>query len=307
MSLITTCPACSTSFYVTQDQLNAHQGDVRCGKCQHVFNARKIVTELPEPVSEPESILDVDEVSIPDVNELEIIEETSAKPVFEILEPQPEPEVTEVESAIFEPEPAIENVETSPQVDISDVPPVEPAIATPIPPADNAYKISFASKPKAQSHPVIFSVLSLLLLVLAATQTVYFLRSPLAIKFPALKPLLVKACAPMGCEIALPRHIDQIVIDDSDLQEDADHEGLIHLSATIVNNAAYVQEYPLFELSLTDINDKPVLRKAFQPSEYLPSGTNPSNGIGAGEELHIKLDLTASGEPVAGYRVLAVY
>lgn len=35
----TLCPACGTTFRVTPEQLKARQGRVRCGKCQHVFNA----------------------------------------------------------------------------------------------------------------------------------------------------------------------------------------------------------------------------------------------------------------------------
>ncbi len=35
----TTCPSCATSFYVSPSQLGSGQGHVRCGKCDHVFNA----------------------------------------------------------------------------------------------------------------------------------------------------------------------------------------------------------------------------------------------------------------------------
>lgn len=38
MSLITRCPACGTAFRVRRDQLAAHFGTVRCGKCDNVFN-----------------------------------------------------------------------------------------------------------------------------------------------------------------------------------------------------------------------------------------------------------------------------
>lgn len=39
MSMETTCPKCSTTFRVTTEQLNAHQGDVRCGICALLFDA----------------------------------------------------------------------------------------------------------------------------------------------------------------------------------------------------------------------------------------------------------------------------
>ncbi len=38
---ITQCPDCGTRFKVTDAQLDAHEGLVRCGRCHEVFDARK--------------------------------------------------------------------------------------------------------------------------------------------------------------------------------------------------------------------------------------------------------------------------
>ncbi|WP_348945818.1 DUF3426 domain-containing protein [Chitinibacter sp. FCG-7] len=46
MTQITRCPNCSTSFRVTDDQLAAHQGKVRCGRCSFVFNARDFLQRV---------------------------------------------------------------------------------------------------------------------------------------------------------------------------------------------------------------------------------------------------------------------
>lgn len=40
MPLITACPECHTQFIVKKEQLKAFEGQVRCGTCQHVFNAK---------------------------------------------------------------------------------------------------------------------------------------------------------------------------------------------------------------------------------------------------------------------------
>ena len=45
MSTITQCPTCNTRFKVTQEQLDAHQGLVRCGCCQAVFNATEYLQD----------------------------------------------------------------------------------------------------------------------------------------------------------------------------------------------------------------------------------------------------------------------
>ena len=39
--MLTRCPACQTTFRITPEQLQARSGRVRCGQCQHVFDARE--------------------------------------------------------------------------------------------------------------------------------------------------------------------------------------------------------------------------------------------------------------------------
>jgi predicted Zn finger-like uncharacterized protein len=45
MSLVTRCPACGTAFRVRRDQLAAHFGTVRCGKCGSAFNGVAALVE----------------------------------------------------------------------------------------------------------------------------------------------------------------------------------------------------------------------------------------------------------------------
>ena len=45
MSMVTRCPACGTAFRVQRDQLAAHFGTVRCGKCGSAFNGVAALVE----------------------------------------------------------------------------------------------------------------------------------------------------------------------------------------------------------------------------------------------------------------------
>lgn len=52
MNLVTRCPACGTAFRVQREQLAAHFGTVRCGKCGSVFNGvAALVEEKTERLS----------------------------------------------------------------------------------------------------------------------------------------------------------------------------------------------------------------------------------------------------------------
>lgn len=145
------------------------------------------------------------------------------------------------------------------------------------------------------------------LALLACLQTLFYLRTPIAARWPVMKPYLVAVCDTFGCKVPLPAQPDLLVIDDSDLQEDAEYQGLLRFSSVIVNKAEFTQAYPLLELTLTDIAEKPVLRRTFSPKEYLPSETNIAAGLAAADEVHIKLALSAGEVPIAGYRAFVTY
>ena len=53
MSLVTRCPRCKTLFRVMPAQLQARAGQVRCGRCMHVFDGfQALAVEQPDAVSE---------------------------------------------------------------------------------------------------------------------------------------------------------------------------------------------------------------------------------------------------------------
>ncbi len=57
MTEITQCPECRTRFKVTDAQLDAHDGLVRCGHCHDVFNARE---HLHDDEPSPQLTLPID-------------------------------------------------------------------------------------------------------------------------------------------------------------------------------------------------------------------------------------------------------
>jgi predicted Zn finger-like uncharacterized protein len=63
MSMVTSCPACTTTFRVTHEQLMRRQGKVRCGECRSVFDAFKTLASLPEGPGTEDSELRTDEAA----------------------------------------------------------------------------------------------------------------------------------------------------------------------------------------------------------------------------------------------------
>lgn len=280
MRVITHCPACQTQFFATEEQLNKHGGKVRCGQCLQVFDARAqliTVTEDSAVAVSQDSNLN-DSISTADMA-------ATMQPAQSV---SPDiPADTTVSSA---------QAET--------IPAVQPA---PSYLNDAVEKTKTRPQYAAKTRGWLWGLGSLLLLLLAVLQSLYFLRDEIAIYYPDLKPYLVQACQPLSCSINLPKQIESIIIDDSDMQEDADHPGLVRFSSTLINNGSHLLAYPNLELTLTDTDDKPVLRRIFKPAEYLPTDNKIEDGIRAGEQVRIQLAITTSDIAVAGYRVFVTY
>jgi predicted Zn finger-like uncharacterized protein len=172
----------------------------------------------------------------------------------------------------------------------------------------------FEQKPEYQYYLEERKTTSTALLALAGAlvlavilQCVFFYRHTIAMEFPQTKPYFVSICQTLGCKIDLPKEIHLFSIDDSTIEEDASHQGVIRLSSTITNRAEFNQAFPNLEVTLTDTQDHPKLRRIFKPSEYLTKEFNLEVGIAAGDSISINMPLMADDLKPAGFRLLVSY
>ena len=147
-----------------------------------------------------------------------------------------------------------------------------------------------------------------LLIILALLQLVFFTRGEIASTWPAFKPALSSTCHLLGCHLPLPQHAELIAIDDTELVKDESHEGVVKFNCQIINNAPYAQSYPAIELALTDSQDIAIVRRKITPKDYLSgSKAKPEDGIAAGDEIHVTLNIKTADLPVSGFRAFVVY
>ena len=308
MNYITSCPACETQFLLTKEHLKAHRGKVQCGNCEHIFNAKNRLTEVSDDVnsaaeyqaslskniSEMTSVVDEKPIDAVLSNVLVGVDLISAPNESDAFADTNEA----AQTAFF----SESNIDTSPE--ITEAYEAE-QIHAPIVIEDLTTDVRF-SKPKQKTNYWLM-FFSLLLAILAGIQTIYSMRTQIAAEHPQFKPLLVQACAALQCDIKLPKNLDLLTIDDSDMQEDENHEDVIKFSSLLINNANYAQAYPDIELTLTATDDQPVLRRLIKPNEYLKGSANVAAGLSAREEVRVNLAINVKDLAVAGYRVLLVY
>ena len=323
MNYITSCPACETQFLLNKDHLKAYRGKVQCGHCQHIFNAKNRLTQVSDEIQsaddynaslEPKSDFDKStsvepsESSTTPVN-TELTPLADEKPISKVLNVVLEtvPDLSDLTSDEITANMVANHAEKSHIDTVSIIGKGDEidAVRAPIFIEDLTADPKFQlTKPKLNGWLMLIGGL---LIVLALLQSVYFLRSEIVANYPQFKPYLEQACAVLNCRIPLPQHLDLLTIDDSDMQESESYHHVIQFSSLLINNAHYAQAYPNIELTLTDIEDKPVLRKLLSPQEYLQANNKVAAGIATREEIHINLAINIQNLSVSGYRVLLTY
>lgn len=152
-----------------------------------------------------------------------------------------------------------------------------------------------------------FVIVIVLLVLTLIGQTIFHFRGVIALTAPSTRPALAALSAALGTDIPLPRHVDLVSIEASDLQNESGRNKLLTLQATLHNRASYAQAYPAIELTLTDIADKPIVRRVFMPDEYLTPAQLAEKSFGANADVEVRLWLDASEVKAAGYRLYVFY
>jgi predicted Zn finger-like uncharacterized protein len=328
MSMITRCPACKTSFRVVPDQLRISDGWVRCGQCQEVFDANAALIDAaaalsqevatptptqPEPASSAPVVAgawaDQSEANVQALLEQELPDlppdisldfGAGDQEIAATLEPMAD------SSASQSPLPSA----PSSFVEVPNAQFGETAILPHEQLAQEARQdASFMRKmPAKASGPrrvfnVFLGLLALGLLAGLVLQAAVHERDRIAAMFPQTKPALAWICGQLNCTVSNLRQIESVVIDSTSFNKvrgDA-----YRLSLSLRNTSPLEIAMPALELSLTDSQDQPVMRRVILAPEYSGAAT-----LGAAAEWSGSVTVAVRGngsERFSGYRVLAFY
>jgi predicted Zn finger-like uncharacterized protein len=275
----TLCIHCKTRFRVSKAQLATHQGMVRCGHCLQAFDAR------------PNFIADTADVQLPDIIDTEPAGDagTPARSTENLQELRDSPAPLKAEKSKF-------------ATTVSRLKSSTTALLASHPNHSNATR-SNVSADRSWFWLTGVSILTILLLA----QSTYFFRVSLAAHMPALKPTLQAYCRLLHCSVPLPENLDLISMESSSLDADPVKANQITLNALLRNRAGYPLAYPMLALTLNDTQDKPLSRRTFLPSEYLPADQRELDGLLNNQELNIKLPLRVVNLKPSGYRLELFY
>lgn len=311
MKMVTRCPACGTAFRIYQAQLDARQGQVRCGHCAVVFSAHEHLVVEPEAKPAPphasppqEPAASVTPAAPADPPPPEPPPETPPAPAKETVEakaaPAPEARVTpaqaEAPGETATRTPSTERASTRPERKPE---PVELTMA-------DATQFDFG--PAAQASQRIgpwWTVTTVALIALLFLQGLYLFRTELARALPMARPALERICEAVGCDVPYPREASLISLEASDLQAMPDQPDVLRLSAVLRNRATFAQMFPAIELTLTDERNATVARRVLRPRDYMPK--QRPDVFEPTTELPLELHIDAVGLGASGYRLYVFY
>ena len=136
-----------------------------------------------------------------------------------------------------------------------------------------------------------------------AAQYAWQQRDVLAAEHPALAPVLVKVCQTMGCELQARREIADVVISGSGFKQLAD-ANQYQWSLTLENRSDAPVATPMAELTLTDAQDKPLLRRVV---DLKPLGAPQQLQPRQEWSVNVPVLVQQLSSPVSGYRALVFY
>jgi predicted Zn finger-like uncharacterized protein len=278
--LITTCGNCGARFRVTPGQLNAKQGQVRCGRCQRVFNGFESLERHPD-----------DDTG----TRLAAAREAAERAL------QQEPPM-----AALEDPGELETLQNEP----SAPPPPESAAAAPAPERPRRMsRPDLVLPPLPQGKPPArawrFGVALMALLI--GVEIAYAYRGPVAQRYPVLRPWLESLCAQAGCSVPWSREEELLKLEDSELLEVPGKPREIALGARIRNLATVAQDYPHLELTLTDLTGQAAVRRVLRPADYLGRTLAMGEVMAPGVELSLQLRLETPRIKATGYELRLFY
>ncbi len=149
--------------------------------------------------------------------------------------------------------------------------------------------------PSQKSAPIWHVGLIVCLLFLGLQ--IYFFESYNLTQNTVLRPWLEKTCHLINCTLPIYKNLDEITILQGSF-EPSENEQYV-FTTTLINQSAFVQNYPSIKLTLIDFTGVTFAERIFRPKDY---SKNTVNLIASEMPAKITLNIAMPANKVGGYR-----
>lgn len=302
--MFTRCPSCQTVFRVRPEMLRVAHGQVRCGRCDALFNALDSLAEYPDGWAVPTGALaPAEEVLAETPPDGACIDDggiRTGSPAGEVTS-APAAERPGDDSGIA----ALAVADVPCQADGSPAAALRSrasGVAAGLDPAVlQDFLLQEEADPSGRWRRRGWLAASMGLLILLAGQWIYLQRAYLY-EFSAARPALHKLCAVLDCALPLARAPDRIDVLQRVVRAHPRVARALLVDLSFVSRAERPIAYPILELRLADVSGNRVAARRFTPVEYLTAGSDPGRGLPPDQPVHVSLELVAPRTDVVSFQ-----
>jgi len=289
--MYTQCPKCETVFHITMEQLKVHDGVVRCGRCDNVFNAdQQLFSDIPQDLAEKPASRKKTRADTGAKQKL-----AKPKAAGATKKPSESRRHVAVEAPLVEEEVQAAPAPWTPPTEKEKTP---PRIET----DDDAFDVLPRPAPLRRFSAVWF-VGWIVLAAMLAAQSVYFYRDQLA-AYPMLRPYLDEMCAQLDCRVQPPYDASRIeLVQPTSIAPHPRIANALRLRATLVNRAGAAQAHPFMQVTLTDSAGRVLARRIFPPHQYLEQRATPGTDMPPHLAVSALIDITNPDGKAVGYQI----
>lgn len=140
-----------------------------------------------------------------------------------------------------------------------------------------------------------------LLVLLLAAQLAWASRVEL-FRDPATQPWMARICRTVPCNLPLIKDTAKLALLSRDVRPDPNAAGALTITATVRNDAAFSQPWPVVLVELNDLDNRPVAMRRFRPSEYMTDAARRDAGIAPGATAVVAFEVADPGRRAVAFQ-----
>lgn len=141
----------------------------------------------------------------------------------------------------------------------------------------------------------------IVLALMLAAQLAWVERAAL-VRNPQTRPWVSQICSHLNCRLPLIQDLPDLELVSRDIRPDPGSPGALVITATVRNDAAFRQPWPVVAVALSDLDGNPVAMRRFRPIEYMPDAARRAAGIAPGATAAVAFEVADPGKRAVNFQ-----
>ncbi|HET7931862.1 MAG TPA: DUF3426 domain-containing protein [Rhodanobacteraceae bacterium] len=170
--------------------------------------------------------------------------------------------------------------------------------------ADPHAPVHMYVRPRARwyAHAGLWWAFACVLLALTLAAQLAWSQRAALFRNPQTRPWIAQVCSNLPCHLPLIRDVSKLELVSRDIRPDPATAGALEITATLRNDAAFRQPWPIVVVELSDIDGNPVAMRRFRPAEYMPDPARRTAGIAPGVTAAVAFEVADPGKRAVNFQ-----